>query len=385
MQSWKKKLLNTALELDDLADKQMYRLRQRLGITDTLQVMPFRTYGTPNNVYVRGRVLEDKKISTAKDGDSLFTNLLNMYKRFESDEVPGATLQLTLPNEQQQVTTDKEGYFVFNFTPVTPIITEELYLTLPLHLIAAPVPFTPNAVNGEMMIPPADAEYGIISDIDDTIIRTGVGNIWAMGKTVLFGNARTRLPFAGVSAFYRSMQLGRNGKRNNPFFYVSSSPWNLYDLLIDFMDHNDIPQGPLLLRDFGLQSESFMSGDYMNHKFTAIKQILDTYPHLNFVLVGDSGEQDPGIYQEVVKQFPGRIISIYIRDVLAGKKQEIAQQIALELKAAGVEMILTEHTIKAAEHAAASGLIFTAQIPAIVQDKKEDEGKSPGKIESDIL
>ncbi len=385
MQNWKKKLLDTAIQLDDIFDRQVNRLRQRLGTMDTIHVFPFRTYGTPHHVYVRGRVLEDKKIASGNKTDHLFTNLLNMYKRFETDEVPGATLQLNLPGEQVQVVTDKEGYFVFNFKPATPLLTQELYLTIPLQLVDAPGPFTNAVVHAEMMIPPVDAEYGIISDIDDTIIRTGATNLVAMGKTVLFSNAVTRLPFAGVTAFYQSLQLGRNGKRNNPFFYVSSSPWNLYDLLIDYMDHHDIPQGPLLLRDFGLQSESFMSGDYLSHKFTAIKQILDTYPHLNFVLVGDSGEQDPGIYQEVVKHFPGRIICIYIRDVAAGNKHKIAQQVALELKTAGVEMILTEHTVKAAEHAAANGLIFTAEIAAIVQDKKEDLGQAPGKVEPGIL
>lgn len=373
--------MHGAIKLDDLLDKQVYKLRQRLGTINNVQLVPYRSYGTANNVYVRGRVLEDKKITAAQDADNVFDNMMNMYKRFETDEVPGAIVELNLLSEQQQATTDKEGYFVFNFQPSLPLITEELYLNIPLKLIDAPVSFTGTTINAEMMIPPVDAEYGIISDIDDTIIRTGAGNLWAMGKTVLLGNARTRLPFAGAAAFYQSLQLGRNGKRNNPFFYVSSSPWNLYDLLIDFMDHNDIPQGPLLLRDFGLQSESFMSGDYMSHKFTAIKQVLDTYPHLNFVLIGDSGEQDPGIYQEVVKQFPGRIISIYIRDVAVGKKKEIAEQVAAKLNTLGVEMILTEHSVKAAEHAAASGLIFKAEIPAIVQDKKEDKGQVPGKVE----
>lgn len=103
------------------------------------------------------------------------------------------------------------------------------------------------------------------------------------------------------------------------------------------------------------------------------------------MLVGNSGEQDPGIYQEVVKHFPGRIICIYICDVIAGKKQQLVQQIAVDLKTAGVEMILTEHSVKAAEHAAASGLIFTAEIPAIVQDKKEDKGQVPGKVEPGVL
>jgi phosphatidate phosphatase APP1 len=84
----------------------------------------------------------------------------------------------------------------------------------------------------------------------------------------------------------------------------------------------------------------------------------------------------------VVKRYPGRIISIYIRDVAAGEKQEIAKAAADELKALGVEMILTEHSVKAAEHAAYTGLIFTEKLPAIEQDKKEDKGQVTGKVEA---
>ncbi len=109
--------------------------------------------------------------------------------------------------------------------------------------------------------------------------------------------------------------------------------------------------------------------------------ILDTYPHLNFVLAGDSGEQDPPIYYEVVKQYPGRILCIYIRDVSA-HKHEATRIISNNLKALGVEMLLTEHSVDAAEHAASSGLIFREEIPAIVQDKQEDTGQAPGKEES---
>ncbi len=380
MQRWKTNLLKLAKKADDVTDEQILRLRQRLGRIASMQVVAYRTYGTPTNVYVRGRVLEDKKIAVATDKDKLLTNLLNMYKRFETDEVPGATVQLHLPDEKQHAVTDREGYFVFNHTLAIPLITDELYHTFPLELLHPD--FDGIKVDAEMMIPPADAEYGIISDIDDTVIRSNATSLLAMGKTVLMGNARTRLPFAGVSAFYKALQLGRNGKRNNPFFYVSSSPWNLYDLLIDFMDHNEIPPGPLLLRDFGIQSDSFTSGDYLSHKFKEIAQILDTYPHLNFVLAGDSGEQDPPIYYEVVKRYPGRIISIYIRDVIAGPKKAAAEKIAAELKKHAVEMILTKYSIKAAEHAVSQGLIYKEEIPAIVEDKKEDTGQVPGKEET---
>ena len=370
--------MHAAIKIDDAADKWVAALKQRLGTFDAVQIVPYRTYGTPYKIYIRGRVLEDKKIARAKEGDGLIENLLNMYKRFESDEVPGATLQLQLGSKTYTVITDKEGYFVFDINPDEPLITEALYHVLPLTLIDAPIPWSAVTVEAEMMIPPADAEYGIISDIDDTIIQTGAVNMLAMGKTVLLGNARTRLPFAGVTEFYKALQLGRNGRRNNPFFYVSSSPWNMYDLLTDFMDLNEIPAGPVLLRDFGL-NESFISGDYMDHKFTAIAQILDTYPHLNFVLAGDSGEQDPPIYYEVVKRYPGRIISIYIRDIVAGAKQQIAKDVAVALQKEGVEMILTQNSVNAAEHAAASGLIFKKDIPAIKKDTEEDEGTLAGK------
>jgi phosphatidate phosphatase APP1 len=384
VKKWKNKLLKLALKLDDVSDTWKGALRKRIGSDKPLQLIAYRTYGTAHHIYIKGRVLLDKGIVTADDSHNTMSNLLNMYRRFETDEVPGATIYLTMPGEEHRTVTDKEGYFVFSIDPKTAIDTKELYHTLTLQLESAPINFSPVSATAEIMIPPADAEYGIISDIDDTIIRTGATSLLAMGKTVLLSNARTRLPFAGVSEFYKALQLGRNGKRNNPFFYVSSSPWNLYDLLIDFMDHNEIPAGPLLLRDFGIQSESFMSGDYLSHKFKEIAQILSTYPHLNFVLVGDSGEQDPPIYHEVVKQFPGRIIAVYIRDVAPGKKHETAKQMADAVKALGVEMILTEHSVEAAAHASASGLIYREELPVIEQDKKEDEGQAPGKEDAGL-
>ena len=375
---WKNKLISLAIRLDNTIDNVSARLRKRLGSNEPIQIVPYRTYGTARKIYIRGRVLEDKGIAKANEGDSMFTNIVNMYKRFESDEVADARVKIRLSDEEHEVVTNKEGHFVFDLNPLTEVHSEELYHTVPLKL-TAPAKALGVTAMAEIMIPPADAEYGIISDIDDTVIKTGAHGLLAMGKTVLLSNARTRLPYAGVSEFYKAMQLGRNGKRNNPFFYVSSSPWNLYDLLTDYLDHNEIPAGPLLLRDFGLQSESFMSGDYLSHKFKEISQILDTYPQLNFVLVGDSGEQDPPIYLEVVKRYPGRIISIYIRDVTIPAKHKIAQDVADELKNYGVEMILTEHTVDAAKHAAATGLIFTEAVKEVEQDKKEDEGVVGGK------
>jgi phosphatidate phosphatase APP1 len=386
MANWKDLFRKSASLVEDRWDELRFRLNNRLRLNDPVQVIPYRTYGTPRRVYIKGRVLEDKKIAAAGDKDTVLNNLLNMYKRFESDEVPGARLKVSLIGEEHEVTTDKEGYFVLDLNPNTPIINEQLWHPIPLQLLSAPLPFEEGLrVHAEVMIPPPDAEYGVISDIDDTIVKTSATDLLAMSRITFLNNARTRLPFAGVAEFYKALQLGRNGKRNNPFFYVSSSPWNLYDLLKDFLDLNTIPAGPLLLRDFGLEPKVGTEGGHMGHKFKEIKQILDAYPHLPFVLVGDSGQEDPVIYQEVVKQFPNRILAIYIRDVQLPERKKIAIDVSETLKEHKVEMVIVENTVEAAEHAAQNGLIFTETIPAIEQEKKEDKGQEPGKEEATVV
>lgn len=376
----KRSIIRIAAGVEQKFDDLVFDLKRRLRLSEPLQIVTYRSYGTTNRLYIKGRLLEDKGIKQVTEDTSIFTNLLNMYKRFESDEVPGAVLKVAFKGEEHRVTTDKEGYFVLNlFTPV-PITAENMWYEINIELVESPLPFEPGLnTMAEVLVPPADAEYGIISDIDDTIVKTTATNLLAMSRNTFFHNAHTRLPFAGVSEFYKALQLGRNGKRNNPFFYVSSSPWNLYDLLIDFMDLNEIPEGPLLLRDFGLNSERVISSDHMGHKLHEIENILDAFPHLNFVLIGDSGQEDPKIYREVIRKYPGRILAAYIRDVLIEKRKKIAINISKDLGTDTVEMILAHDTVQAAEHAAQIGLLYAEAIPEIVEDKKQDEGEIPGK------
>jgi phosphatidate phosphatase APP1 len=378
MSDLKKNLLRLASGLEDRLDDISFAVRKRLDLFQPLQIVTYRSYGTVNRLYIKGRVLADKGLTAPTEKDKLFQNLLNMYRRFESDEIPNARLRVLFQDEEHLVTTDAEGYFVLNLAPKVPLQLTDIWHTVVVELVEAPIPIPQGLqAKAEVLVPPADAEYGIISDIDDTIVKTTATDLLRMGRHVLLNNAYTRFPFAGVSAFYRSLQLGRNGKRNNPFFYVSSSPWNMYDLLHDFLDIHQIPAGPLLLRDLGLEKDKLIKSDHMGHKFKEIENILLTYPELNFVLVGDSGQEDPVIYQEIVKKFPHRILSIYIRDVNLPERAEIVVKVSEELRKGKVEMVLVENTVKAAEHAAATGLIFTSEIPAIEAEKEKDKSPEP--------
>ena len=118
------------------------------------------------------------------------------------------------------------------------------------------------------------------------------------------GSALTRVPFAGAPELYRDLADG-----GNPFFYVSSSPWNLHSFLSAFLDHRDFPRGPILLRDL----IGTRAGRARKHE--RIEEILALHPQLRFVLIGDSGERDPQIYADIVRDHPGRVLAVYIREV----------------------------------------------------------------------
>ena len=122
----------------------------------------------------------------------------------------------------------------------------------------------------------------------------------------------------------------------------------------------------------------------MGHKFKEIESILLTYPLLNFVLIGDSGQEDPVIYREIVKEFPGRILAIYIRDVQLADRERIAVDISSELEE-HVKLLIVDNTVEAAEHAAKAGLIFTQAIPDIEKDKMQDTGEIAGKEEASVI
>jgi phosphatidate phosphatase APP1 len=211
-------------------------------------------------------------------------------------------------------------------------------------------------------VPPANAQFGVISDIDDTVVYSNVTHKLRMVVALAFSNARTRKPFKGVAALYQALHRGRN-----PLFYVSKSPWNLYLPLLEFLEHQGLPLGPLVLRDFGLRMKK-------DHKTQAIADILETYPRLQFVLIGDSGEHDPEIYSAIVRRYPERIRTIYIRSVdtrktRIGKVQKLIEEVA----PTGCQLVLAPDSEFAAAHAAAEGLIAPGALALVRAQKQADE------------
>jgi phosphatidate phosphatase APP1 len=382
---FKRAFLRAALPVERGLDAVKNRLGERFDRDDPLQILPYRGYGTPERLYLSGRVLEDEPVGVAGENDSLWKNMANTWKRFESDEVPFARVRVRIPGWgwEREVTADDEGYF--HAAAEAPAAAGETgsrtWHPVELELIHPEQPAPGVRATGEVMVPSADAEYGVISDIDDTVVETGVTKRLAMARTVFLGNARTRLPFKGVAAFYQALVEGVQEGGPNPIFFVSGSPWNLYDLLIEFMELQSIPRGPLLLKDFGFGPGKLLKTDTQEHKLGCIRPILDLYPKLPFILIGDSGEKDPEIYREVVREYPGRILAIYIRQIASGRRDEEVLELAKEVREEGVAMLLVKDTEAAAVHARESGWIKPEKVPEVHEEKVKDEtAPSPTEV-----
>ena len=320
-------------------------------VPDPVIILPYLGYGTPHQLTVCGRVLEDEGFRPAADADGRWRNLIRFYKRLESDEVPGARLRAG----NAQAVTDSEGYFRIELEGSFQAGWNEVKLEL-LH------PATAEAT-ARVLVPAAEAKFGLISDIDDTVVTSNVVSKTKMIMTVALTNARTRKPFKGVAAFYRALHAGVN-----PVFYVSKSPWNLYAPIVEYLEVQGLPEGPVMLRDFGFRPEK-------EHKRKTIEHILQTYPALKFVLSGDSGEQDPEIYAGIVQRFPDRIRAIYIRSVNKKRVSEITE-LAIEVAKTGCQLVLAEEAESAAVHAAAEGLIQASDLRAVRADRESDENRA---------
>lgn len=344
-----------------------------------VHIYPYRGFGTPDAIWLHGRVLVDRGLERTTSEDSLWKNFRMSLKRFASDEIAGARVRLRYRDAEEIVVTDDEGYYTSKLEPSGSSGGIGLWQAVDAELLD---PIHPEKDRlrawGEVQIPAQNCSFGVISDVDDTVIRTEATSILTMLRLTLFHNAYSRKPFSGVSAFYRALHVGPDGSSEHPFFYVSSSPWNLYDLLTAVFDIQDLPRGTFFLRDLGLDETKIFKSGHDAHKLAEIERVMAAYPDMQFVLIGDSGQRDPEIYQQVVADFPGRVRAVYIRDVrpeLEGKRDLQVKEIAREVSRAGVPMLPVRDTVEAAHHAAEVGLIDPIFIPGIEVDRQRDEGR----------
>ncbi len=322
-----------------------------------------------------GRVFRQESRSQYSAQAYLIRDIIDTLRRIFRRGVPDAVLEVRIPGgEARQIKADPRGHFQIHLQ-YEEISDDGQWLPIRLKLIR---PEDSRAeATGQVYILPRSARYGVISDIDDTVVFTGVSNKLMMIWRLFIQKAASRVAFPGVAAFYRALHQGAASRQEaNPLLYVSRGPWSIYEILEEFFRLHRIPVGPILfLRDWKLSYYRLLPPKAKKHKFELIDCILSLYHSLPFILIGDSGQRDPEIYTEIVRKHPGRILTIYIRNIGSNSERDRAiETLAREVSNTGSHLILAADSFTMAEHAVSQGYISSAAMGEILKERRREGG-----------
>ena len=334
------------------------RLLNWLHLTDEVTIKVYHGYGHAEQMGIHGHVLKLSPLPRKKYRKSFIRNTLALLRLFIVKPFENIDVKLQWKDQSYFTKTDKDGFYKFDWK-------DNSSLSQGWHevIVQASINHVTIAESKGHVYIPYDTQYGFISDIDDTFLISHSSNLRKRLFVLFTQNARSRKPFEGVVKHYQLL-AGSNATREapNPFFFVSSSEWNLYDYILEFTTINKIPEGVFLLNQLKLFHQLLKTGQN-NHqtKFTRIARILEHYPKQRFILLGDSSQHDPYIYEAIVSHFPKQIHAVYIRDIYAKNKQKAAD-VLYKIESKGVPCCFFQHSSEAILHSKKIGLISEAEL-----------------------
>ncbi|MFB9377093.1 App1 family protein [Kineococcus gynurae] len=262
-------------------------------------VLPYPGYGTSEQVRVLARVV---LAAPGKDPDSVrgvaaWRRLVTLQRSRVDVEIgvdgiagpaevrsgPGGLIDSTLP---------------WSLGPgehrVTFRVGDRPPVTAPVH-VAAP-----------------SARTGIVCDIDDTALLTGLQRPLSAAWRTLTRAFAQRAPVEGMADLLAAAR--EHGDEHAPVVYLSTGPWNFNEPLTRFLHRNGFPAGPLLQTRWGPSEEGFFR-DGQAHKRRSLRRLREDFPDVRWLLVGDDGENDPAIYREFAREHPGNVAAVLLRQV----------------------------------------------------------------------
>ncbi len=344
---------NFAHQAEQAIDKTRTKIKEKLDLFDPVIIFPYLGYSNGKIAYVSGRILEKEQVvhEVEELENNLWDNLHRTWKRYESDEIPRVGVEGELAGRKTSTVSSEEGYFTLIFEDIEDLQLKDGWHEVQLRIAHMPFDLEyEEEASVEVIVCNQQNEFGIISDVDDTIMESNATSFLKKMRTMLSNTARTRVVFEGVDKLYHNLCKDHY----NPIFFVSGSSYNLYDKLIKFCEYNDIPKGPFFLRDIGLNAKQWIKQDTRPYKLDYIDEIMTTFDQLDFICIGDSGQQDPEIYREAHEKYPGRIKAIYIRHVYTDERQKELEGMASEMD---IPLLVMEHSGDALEHAKEQGWV----------------------------
>lgn len=242
-------------------------------------------------VRVLGRVALSPPDGTARDRP-------RGWRQFVGLNLAGVAVRVRAGDTESVVRSDVEGYLDTRLAADLPAGWQRVSL----HTDHGP------AVTARVRMVGPDETRGIVSDIDDTVMITALPRPFLAFWNTFVRHEAARLPVPGMAQL-----LHRAGAGEDPFVaYVSTGAWNVAPSLQRFLARHGYPPGPLLMTDWGPNEDRwFRSG--RAHKRATLRRLLAELPNLTWTLVGDDGQHDPALYDELAAEEPDRVALVLIR------------------------------------------------------------------------
>lgn len=312
----------------------------------------YHGFGHKHDMEIFGHVFSKSGVLRQRYSRNPLTNMLTLFRLFLVKPVAKIPVQLTWQQQVVPSHTEYDGFFRFAWAAneETPAGLHEVEVCGADGVVVEPA-------KGHIFVPHI-TQFAFISDIDDTIMVSHSATVGKRLKELLFRNVKDRIIFPDAARHYQMLAAAHTtDEEPNPFFYVSSSEWNLYEYLKLIFKNNGLPDGAFLLNQVKRWYELWKTGKTKHSgKLLRILRILEVFPNQRFVLFGDNSQHDPEIYAKLTEKYAHRIFAIYIRNV--SMKNEAATQAILDgLSKQGIHTCLFRDSTEAIDHSKAIGLI----------------------------
>lgn len=290
-----------AARVEEFLDRRIEGFLRALGWRE--KVICHTGYGTGESIRVLGRVVLVPKRARSGLGKATEEMIKRRgFRNFVSAACVRAGVTITVGGQVSHATTDRGGYIDVR---VRNHGLEPGWRTVEVRSAASKTAFADVHVIAD------DVDFGLVSDIDDTIISTMLPRplIAAWNSFIRDESARQSVP--GMARMYAALLADHPG---SPVIYVSTGAWNTHGFLSRFLKRHGYPAGAMLLTDWGPTNTGwFRSG--MAHKSETLLQLTRDFPNISWLLVGDDGQHDPVIYADFARLAPDRVRAIAIRQL----------------------------------------------------------------------
>ena len=312
----------------------------------------YHSFGSENNLLVQGHVFENEAADFDVTDSWFYSNLKSLLNLFRIKTIPSVPLTLEIFGEHTQITADENGFFKFEMNPKD-------HVPAGWHAIKVFITEQPDICSEGKVFVPYRTSFAIISDIDDTVMKSYSATIFRRLYELMSKNPEERKIFENTVEWYRQLAKAYPpGDETNAFFYVSSSEWNLYDYLNTVFKKNELPEGVFLLNHLKTLRSFFKTGKTGHEgKIDRIHALLKSFPEQQFVLIGDNTQKDPYIYLHMVEKHSKNVKAVFIRN---RNKKKVAQTRAVmkQIEIKGVPTCFFSATGEAIAKSKDLGLIY---------------------------